>query len=111
MNRRSVLILAGALALAFLSPPGRGGMARADDEGAEDDHDALREALERGEIMALSDLKQAVTARIKGDIIAVEAERKREGFVYEFKILTGNGHIVEVYVRARDGTILKVENE
>ena len=55
------------------------------------------------------DIKRAVdiaTERVPGEVLKVELERG----IYEVKIKTREGRVVEVYVDARDGSILERKN-
>ena len=84
--------------------------ARADPTG-EDDHVAAREALRRGEILPLARILAIVAARVPGDVIEVELERKDDRWRYEIKVLTSTGRVREVKLNARDGAILEIEDD
>ncbi len=90
-----------ALALSLCLP------AMADD----DDHDAVRDAVNSGRALSLAQLKRVVSERLPGEIVSVKVERENARLVYEFRILTANGHLVEAEVDAADGRILEIENE
>lgn len=78
---------------------------------ADDDHDAARRAVDSGAALTLLELKRIVGERVPGEIVAVKLDREDDRLVYEFRILTANGHLVEAEVDAATGTILEVENE
>ncbi|MDP3801754.1 PepSY domain-containing protein [Brevundimonas sp.] len=81
------------------------------DSPDEDDHVAAREALRRGEILPLARILSIVAARVPGDVIDVELERKDNRWRYEVKVLTSTGRVREVKLNARDGAILEIEDD
>ena len=75
----------------------------------EHDHDKARRAVERGEALPLSDILDRVRARLGGEVVGVSFDRKKDGWVYEFKVIRSGGVLVEVYVDARSAQIVKEE--
>ncbi|MDH3664023.1 MAG: PepSY domain-containing protein [Alphaproteobacteria bacterium] len=75
----------------------------------EDDHRRARQAFERGEIMSLGALLENVDAIIPGEIIDVEFEKEDGIWVYEIYVVDKNGNLLEVFVDASTGSILKIE--
>jgi len=109
---RILLIFIAALSLAGLLSAGKA--ARADDDGDDTDGrtlDAVQEAVEKGTIKPFSELREIVIRRFKGDIVRVEPRLTHGGFLYEFKVLSPEGQLVEIEMDAASGTILEVENE
>ena len=106
-SSRPLMALAAVAALlsSVPAPP-----AHADSTG-EDDHVAAREALRRGEILPLARILPIVAARVPGDVIEVELERKDDRWRYEIKVLTSTGRVREVKLNARDGAILEIEDD
>ena len=49
--------------------------------------------------------------KVPGDVIEVELENKRGALVYEIKVLTESGRVREIKIDARQGTILKIEDD
>ncbi len=94
------LLLIGVLTLA--AP-----LVRADD----DDLDRLRDAVGRGEVMALSDLQAEVRRAFPGEIIRVELDEDDGRFIYEFKVLKPNGRLVEIEMDAKDGRVLDIDDD
>lgn len=92
-----------ALSLAALLPPLA---ARADSER---DYEKARRAVERGEILALAEILTRVRAQLGGEVVGVEFERKRERWLYEFKVIDPAGRLWEVYVDAATAAIIKRE--
>ena len=75
----------------------------------ERDYDQARRAVERGEALALADILTRVRSDLGGEVVGVEFERKRERWVYEFKVIDPAGRLWEVYVDAANADILKRE--
>lgn len=80
---------------------------RADSPG----HDAVRQAVERGEIRALADILIIVRGKLPGEINGVEIERKNGRWLYEFRVVDGNGRLFEVYVDAKSGEIERIKEK
>lgn len=100
-----------AVALAFAIA---GGVALADDDDRGDDrheHDRARRALEAGEILPLRMLLDRAEDRQPGRLLEVELEDEHGRIVYEFKILTPEGRVLELYYDARTGDHLKTEGD
>jgi len=96
MHFRATLL---CLALAAMIAPLQG--AKADS----DDHDSVREAVERGEIHSLADILAAVRGKLPGKIAGVEIEREGGRWVYEFRVVNGKGRLFDVSVDARTAII------
>lgn len=75
------------------------------------DHDAVRRAVEAGEIRSLSDILNDVRGKLPGEIVGVEVERKDGRWQYEFRAVDGRGRIYEVYVDAGTGEIVRVKEK
>ncbi len=75
------------------------------------DHDAVRIAVERGEIRPLADLLAIVSGKLPGEIAGVEIERKNGHWVYEFRVVDKAGRLFEVYVDARSGEINRIKEK
>jgi len=69
------------------------------------DQDAARQAVESGEIRPLADILAVVRSKLPGEVVGVEIESKNGHWIYEFRVLDGNGGLFEVYVDARSGEI------
>lgn len=94
------------------------------DSDKDDDHDddsensgkqnklgAVREAVARNKILPLSKLKAIVVAQFGANIVDIEIDREKGLWIYEFKIISESGRLVEVYMDAGTGRILEVEND
>jgi len=75
------------------------------------DHDAVRRAVERGEIRALADILATVRDRLPGQVVGVEVEHKNGRWLYEFRVVDHNGRLFEVYVDARTAAIERIKEK
>ncbi|MCG6896772.1 MAG: PepSY domain-containing protein [Thiocapsa sp.] len=79
------------------------------------DQDRARDALQRGEVRPIAEILQGVSAEVPGEVIEVELEREghRDGphWVYELKVITASGRLLEILVDAATGRILAVEED
>ncbi len=69
------------------------------------DQDAVRHAVERGEIRPLADILAQVRDRLPGEVVGVEIDEKKGRWLYEFRVVAQDGRLFEVYVNARTGEI------
>ncbi|HEX7916030.1 PepSY domain-containing protein [Rudaea sp.] len=93
-------------------------VAHAQDGGAHDKADAKARkkqaqqeafaAMQRGEILPLTKILAIAQSRIAGDVVEVEF---KGGPVYEVKVLTASGRVREVVLDARNGNVIKIEDE
>ena len=60
------------------------------------DHDAVRLAVERGEIRPLAEILAIVRDNLPGQVAGVEIERKAGRWIYEFRVVNGKGRLFEV---------------
>ena len=93
---------AAALLAACLLAAGADAMAR-DNQ----DHEAARKAMARGEILPLTRILPVVAQARPGDVLEVQLDRHGERFVYEVTVLTPAGKVTEVHVDAKTGALLK----
>jgi uncharacterized membrane protein YkoI len=81
-------------------------------EADDDRHDAQR-AVDSGEVVPLHRLLTRIHRDFNGRVLKVELEREYyEGnlkWIYEAKILTANGHVMELYYDAQALELLNVE--
>lgn len=73
-----------------------------------DQNDALQR-LQRSEFRPLSEAIAAAQKVVSGDVVRVKVKRVRDRLAYEFKIITAQGLIREVYVDPANLDILKIE--
>ncbi len=75
------------------------------------DHDRARRAFRQGDILPLADLLARSGVEDKGRLIEVELEDEHGRMIYELKLLTPEGRVLEYLFDARSGHLLKVEGE
>jgi uncharacterized membrane protein YkoI len=73
--------------------------------------DEMRHAVQSGEIKSLTDILALVRGQLPGEVAGVEIERKQGRWLYEFRVVDGNGRLFEVYIDARDGTIDRIKEK
>jgi len=85
----------------------------ADDDSARHarEHEEMRAALKRGEVLPLARILAIAQEKVPGDVIEVELENKHGALVYEIKMLTESGRVREIKIDARQGTVLKIEDD
>lgn len=72
-----------------------------------DDHDAIREAVEAGQIKPLAEILISVQARYPGRVLDVELERSRDGRrIYDIELIGADGRKQDVHVDAATGMII-----
>ena len=73
------------------------------------DHDQARRAVERGEALPLFDILARVRSQLGGEVVGVSFKRRRDRWIYEFKVVGPGGQLTEIYVDAASAEILKRE--
>jgi uncharacterized membrane protein YkoI len=71
----------------------------------------VRDAVANNMILPLSELKPLVVARFGSNIVEIEIDQEKGLWIYEFKIISTSGRLVKVYLDAKTGHILEVEND
>ena len=101
------LLLCSMLTL-ILSAGGTSSGALAKDK----EHDVIRDALRRGEVLPLAKILAIAERHVPGEVIEVELEDGRRAvLIYEIKILTPTGRVREIEIDARTGHVLKIEDD
>jgi uncharacterized membrane protein YkoI len=75
------------------------------------DQDALRRAVQSGEIRPLVDILTALRGKLPGQITGTEVERKHGRWIYEFRVADDKGRLFEVYVDARTGDVERTKEK
>ena len=106
---RKLTVLAAALAVAAFVAA----MPRSTDASEKDEvrRDEILRAVETGEIRALADILKTVRGKLPGEVAGVEVERKDGRWLYEFRVVDGQGRLFDVYVDARSGEIQRVKEK
>lgn len=73
------------------------------------DHDRVRRAVERGEILPLSDILKRANREYPGQLIEAELEDEDGQIVYELVIISEDGRVFKLYYNARNGDLLKIK--
>lgn len=76
-----------------------------------DDHDSVRIAVERGEILSLAQILEMVRGKLPGKVAGVEIEREGGRWLYEFRVVDGGGRLFDVSVDARTAKIEQVKEK
>ncbi|MBL0916690.1 MAG: PepSY domain-containing protein [Sphingopyxis sp.] len=84
-------------------------MSKAERKRAE--QDAIRQAVQRGEVLPLPRILAIAQAKVPGEVVKVELEYEPTGIEYEVKILTPLGRVREVEINARTGAVVKIEDD
>ena len=83
------------------------GLAYADDVGPE----TAKRLLGEGRIKPLSEVLDAVRRQVPGEMLEVELELEKTGYVYELKLLRPDGKVQEIVADAASGDVLKIEDD
>ncbi len=70
------------------------------------DGDRALGALERGEVLPLAQVMSQLEGRIHGEISRIELEKEDGIWVYEFKVISPQGRMIEVHVDAKTGKLV-----
>jgi uncharacterized membrane protein YkoI len=74
---------------------------------ADGDQDAARAALQRGEIVSLERILDAVRRDFSGRVVEVELEQEDGGWIYEVKLLAHHGAVIEARYDARTAALIR----
>lgn len=100
-----------AAALALTAAMAARALAGGDDDDDKRDQDRARRARERGEVLPLERILEAVRAQVAGEIVRVELEREGGIWVYEVRVIDASGRRVEVYVDAAKAVVIKIKGK
>lgn len=103
LSRIQMILYAIAIAAIAVAPSGATAESR--------DHDAVRAAVERGEIRPLAEILAIVRSKVPGEVAKVEIERENGRWIYEFRIVGERGRLFEVYIDARSGSIERIKEK
>lgn len=79
----------------------------ADDD---DDHEAALRAVQQGRALPLAEILRRLDGRLGGEIIEVEFDRDDGRYIYEFKVITAGGRMLEIEVDALTAEILEIDD-
>lgn len=109
MRRFMILVLAALLSTASVPAGADGDGEHRNDYKRDDDHDRARRALERGDILPLTDILKRANKEYPGQLIEAELDDGHGGMVYELVIISAEGRVYKLYYDARSGELLKVK--
>ncbi len=70
------------------------------------DEDKALGALERGEVLPLDRVLANLRDRVPGEISGIELEKENGVWVYEFKVISPRGQMMEVHIDAKTGQLI-----
>jgi len=71
------------------------------------DEDRARAAVQRGEILPLEQVLAGLKGDVTGEISRVELEKEDGIWVYEFKVISPRGQMMEVHIDAKTGKLIE----
>jgi len=85
---------------------------RSKNTGHRNEHNAhaLQQSQQQG-LLPLAEILKKVQPRIQGELIETEFEIEDGVAVYEFKYISPSGKVLEIYVDAKTGKIIKEETD
>jgi uncharacterized membrane protein YkoI len=75
-----------------------------------DDQDAVREAVQHGQVRPLEEILGRIRGKLAGDIVGVKIDRK-ERWLYEIRVLNADGRLLDVEVDAQSGKIERIKEK
>jgi uncharacterized membrane protein YkoI len=75
------------------------------------DHDVARAALLRGEISPLETVMTEVRKTVPGEFVGVELGRRRNVWIYTFKLISPSGAFNKITADARTGQVVRTADE
>ena len=76
-----------------------------DDPHEMTDEDKALNARERGEVLPLEQVMAKLEGRFSGEISGIELEKEDGIWVYEFKVISPQGLMMELHIDAKTGTL------
>ena len=73
--------------------------------------DAVRRAVEAGEVLPLAQILEKVRVRVSGDVTGIEVNREGGRWHYEVRVIDRGGRVLEVHVDAQSGNIEEIEQK
>ena len=78
---------------------------------ADESQAVVRQLREAGKILPFERISEIARGFRPGEILEVELEKEKSGYVYEVEILDAHGQVWEVKLDARSGDLIEVESE
>ena len=99
------------ITLLSLATVGVFSVAQSGDDKPPSQHDAVREAVKRGEVLPLPQVLDIAEQRLPGEVLEVELEHERGRLIYEIKVLTESGQIRKIKIDARSGDVQSIKDD
>ena len=80
-------------------------------EHEEHDEDRARAAVQSGEVLPLEQVLAQLKGGVTGEISSIELEKEDGIWVYEFKVISPQGRMMEVSVDAKTGKLIGKKGE
>ena len=74
------------------------------------DHDRARQAVQAGQVLPLPAVLDHLQREVPGQVLEVELEQERSGWIYEIKLLTPAGQLTKVKLDARTAQVLRIKS-
>ena len=74
------------------------------------DHDRARQAVQAGQVLPLPTVLDHLQREVPGQVLEVELEQERSGWIYEIKLLTPAGQLTKVKLDARTAQVLRIKS-
>ena len=74
------------------------------------DHDRARQAVQAGQVLPLPTVLDHLQREVPGQVLEVELEQERSGWIYEIKLLTPAGQLTKVKLDARTAQVLQIKS-
>jgi uncharacterized membrane protein YkoI len=103
--------VAAILALCLSAGAGTALADRDSSRDRDDDHERVWETRKRGAILPLETILDGVLKSYPGEVIEIEFDDDDGQLIYEIKVLTRRGIVLEMDVDARNGRILDLEED
>ena len=108
---KPVRILVATLMLSAAALAATQSVTAGNEDKSQSEHDAVRDALRRGDVLPLAKVLAIAAQHVPGDVVKVELEQEEHVLIYEIKVLTQNGRVREIEIDARTGAVLKIEDD
>lgn len=74
------------------------------------DHDRARQAVQAGQVLPLPVVLERLQREVPGQVLEVELEQERSGWIYEIKLLTSAGQLTKIKLDARTAEVLRIQS-
>jgi uncharacterized membrane protein YkoI len=108
LHQLLIVVRMAVLLVALVSVTAGPSLAR-DDESER--RDAVRRAVEAGEVLPLAQILEKVQVRVSGDVTGVEINREGGRWHYEVRVIDRGGRVLEVHVDAQNGKVEEIEEK